>query len=72
MRKFVLLALLLAVGATAGLAAVQFKVRDDLTWSVTKSPNTGRCYEIADRRTFRSFGYGYMGMAEVPCGHVGL
>lgn len=74
MRKLVLTASLLAFGAGAGLAAGQFAVRGDLTWSVAKSPQTGRCFEIVESwdSTGWYLGYGYMGMAEVPCDEVGL
>ena len=66
-------AVLMLIGV-ASLAAGQFKIRgDDLGWSVAKSPQTGRCYEIADHyQAGYSVGYGYMGMAEVPCSEVGL
>jgi len=33
-------------------------------WSTTKSPITGRCYEIVTRSQGAK---GYMGMSEIPC-----
>jgi hypothetical protein len=47
----------------------QIQGSDDLTWSIVKSPITDRCYEVATQQgTDGSYGgFGYMGMAEIPC-----
>lgn len=39
------------------------------TWSIIKSPQTGRCYEIVTMRETLAMemGFGYMGMSEIPC-----
>ncbi len=40
----------------------------DFDWSIIKSPQTGRCYEVASRQITRGYsGFGFMGMSEVPC-----
>ena len=38
------------------------------TWSMMKSPQTGRCYEVATRTSgFGNVSYAYSGMSEIPC-----
>jgi hypothetical protein len=40
----------------------------DFQWTTMKSPNTGRCYEVAIRSETSGYsGFGYMGMSELPC-----
>lgn len=41
---------------------------DGLNWSISKSPITGNCYEIATRY---SGNQGYMGMSKVSCEYLG-
>ena len=42
-----------------------------VTWSFIRSPQTGKCYEVATMRANEPYlGYGYMGMAEVDCEEI--
>ncbi len=41
------------------------------TWTVVKSPKTGKCYEIASHRVGAAQStYGTGGMSEVPCEYL--
>ena len=38
-----------------------------MEWSIIQSPNTGRCYEVVTWTRIGFKGYGYAGLAQVPC-----
>lgn len=60
--KYIFLATLLLAGCTPE------KDGRDFTWTIVKSPRTGRCYEVAS--VMLGTQYGVMAMGEIPCSEM--
>ena len=45
----------------------ELKGKKDAVWSTIKSPS-GRCYEVLTYKEYApNYGYGFMGMSQIPC-----
>ncbi len=68
-RYIVLAGIVLALAACGDQPGPTTESADQWSWSLMKSPQTGRCYEVATRTVNPSSrsAVAYSGMAEVPC-----
>ena len=65
-----IVSLLMSFGCGGNLPAPKLHGPNEanITWSQVQQPDTGRCYQFALYKEFHAnLGYGYMGMAEIPC-----